>query len=294
MRTWLQSQSSSSATIIGSEVFTPWPISGFLETIVTVPSVAMETKAESCAGAVLFSPVAPSASAGSGISASSASPPPARREALSSARRSSPVADSSCNTAGLLFLHACGNPNGAADPVVTAAAAEVAGHCRVELIVVGPAPAGEQCTGRHDLSGLTIAALHHIDLQPRLLQALAEGSVTDVLDGVDLGIADVAHRQLAGALRRAIHVYRAAATETLAASVLGPDEPQLIAQHPQQRHLRWNIYLADRAVDIESVRHTCSRGECGTISLPLRPAMNRRRRKLSLPEAPACPTASDR
>src|SRR6516225_5028447 len=253
MRTWLQSQSSSSATIIGSEVFTPWPISGFLETMVTVPSVAMETNAESCAGAVLLSPVASRAHAGSGISASSASPPPASRDALSSARRSSPATGSSCDTAGLRLFQTRGNRNGTADPVITAAAADVAGHCRVELIVVGAARVGEQCARRHDLSGLTIAALHHIDLQPRLLQARTERGAAHVLDGVDLRVADLAHRQLAGALCRAIHVDRAAATEPLAASILGPDESELISQHPQERHFRWNIHLADGAVDIQSV-----------------------------------------
>src|SRR6516162_6560698 len=251
MRTWLQSQSSSSATIMGSEVFTPWPISGFLETIVTVPSVAIETKAESSVRAAAFPSVASSANTGSGISASSASPPPASREAFSSARRSSPATGSSCNTAGLLLFDAGGNPDGTADAVVTATTADVAGHRRVELIVTGAARMGEQRTRRHDLSGLTIAALHHIDLQPRLLQALTERAAADVLNGVDLRVADVAHRQLAGTLGSAIHVDRAAAAESLAASVLGPDEPQLIAQHPQQRHLRRNIDLPNCAVDIE-------------------------------------------
>src|SRR5215469_5984875 len=269
MRTWLQSQSSSSATIMGSEVLTPCPISGFLETMVTVPSVAMATKAESSAAAVLFSPAAVTANAGSGISASSASPPPASRDALSSARRSSPATGSSCDTTGLLSFQTRGNSNGTADPVVTAAAADVAGHCRVELIVVGAARVGEQCARRHDLPGLTIAALHHIDLQPRLLQALTECGAADVLDGVDLRVADLAHRQLAGALCRAIDVDRAAAAVAFAASVLGPEEPELIAQHPQERHLRRNIHLPNGAVDIESVRHRCSQSRCGTISLSL-------------------------
>src|SRR5262245_56056128 len=38
-RTRAQSTSSSSATSIGSEVFTPWPISGFLAVMTIVPSV---------------------------------------------------------------------------------------------------------------------------------------------------------------------------------------------------------------------------------------------------------------
>lgn len=38
--------------IIGSEVFTPWPISGCLETMVTLPAVVMRTKALGAKSAV--------------------------------------------------------------------------------------------------------------------------------------------------------------------------------------------------------------------------------------------------
>src|SRR5213082_803903 len=98
MRTWLQSQSSSSATIIGSEVFMPCPISGFLDTIVTVPSGAMETKADSCVGGALFLSLASRTPAGSGSRASSARPPPASSDALSTVRRVRSAAACSCDT----------------------------------------------------------------------------------------------------------------------------------------------------------------------------------------------------
>ena len=45
MRTSFQSTSSSSAIIMGRWVFTPWPISGFLAMIVTMPSAATRTNA---------------------------------------------------------------------------------------------------------------------------------------------------------------------------------------------------------------------------------------------------------
>jgi len=45
MRTSFQSTSSSSAIIMGRLVFTPWPISGFLPMMVTMPSAAMRMKA---------------------------------------------------------------------------------------------------------------------------------------------------------------------------------------------------------------------------------------------------------
>src|SRR5207249_3733718 len=212
MRTWLQSQSSSSATIIGSEVFTPWPISGFLDTMVTVPSGAMETKAESWAGAAVFPSIASRTPAGSGIRASSAKPPPASSDALSTVRRLGPAGESSCDTTGLLF-HTRGDPDRTSNPVVAAAAADVAGHCRVNLIGIGLGCLPEQRAGGHDLPGLTVAALHHINFQPRLLQSGADLCSADMLDRIDLSVADTAYRQLAGASRCPIEIGRASCRE---------------------------------------------------------------------------------
>src|SRR5256885_1590897 len=257
MRTWLQSQSSSSATIIGSEVFMPCPISGFLDTMVTVPSGAMETKAESCAGAAVFPSIASNTPAGSGIRASSARPPPASSDALSTVRRVRSAAACSCDTTSLLF-HTRSDPDRTSNPVVAAAAADVAGHCRVNLIDIRLGCLPEQRARGHDLPGLTVAALHHIDFQPRLLQSGADLCSADMLDRVDLSVADTAHRQLAGASRCPIHMDRAGAAESLSASILGADQSQLVAQHPQQRHVRRNVDLPTRAIDIESIRHTCT------------------------------------
>src|SRR5436190_6433697 len=257
MRTWLQSQSSSSASIIGSEVFTPWPISGFLDTMVTVPSGAMETKAESCAGAAVFPSIASKTAAGSGIRASSARPPPASSDALSTVRRVGPAAVVSCDMTGLLS-HNRSDPDRTSNPVVAAAAADVAGHCGVNLIGIGPGCLPEQRTRGHDLPSLTVAALHHINFQPRLLQSSADRCCADMLDRVDLSVADTGYRQLAGASRCPIHMDGARAAESLSASILGADQSQLIAQHPQQRHVRRNGDSPNRAIDIESIRHTCT------------------------------------
>src|SRR5579872_1780810 len=132
MRTWFQSQSSSSATIMGKEVLTPWPISGFLATIVTIPSGATDTKAESCAGAATLADVVCRARAGSGSKASSTKPPPANNDALRTVRRLRSVPASSCNMARLLFQSG-GDLNRALNPVVTTTAAEVARHRGVDL-----------------------------------------------------------------------------------------------------------------------------------------------------------------
>src|SRR5262249_36176686 len=202
MRTWLQSQSSSSATIIGSEVFTPCPISGFFETMVTTPSGAMETKADSSAAAAAAEP---RARTGSETKASSARPPPARSDAFRTVRRLRSVPEVSRDTAALLF-HSGRNPDRAADAVVAGTAADVARHRGVDLLVRGAHRVPEQRARGHDLTGLTVPALHHVDLKPCLLQASADGSCADMLDRVDLRLADATDRQLTGALRRAIHV----------------------------------------------------------------------------------------
>src|SRR5215469_2399944 len=222
--------------------------------MVTVPSAAMETKAESCAAALLLPAAASQALAGRGISASSARPPPASSDALSTVRRSRRTRDCSSDT------------DGAANPVVAAAAAEVAGHRGVDLIDAGLGGVPEQRAGGHDLPCLTVAALHHIDFQPRLLQSRADCGGADVFDGMDPGIYDTADRQLERALRSAVDVDRAGAAQSLAASILGAHQAQLVAQHPEEGHLRRNIDLSSHAINIESIRHRSSSSARSTFS----------------------------
>src|SRR5215469_2599779 len=136
--------------------------------MVTVPSGATETKAESCPAAALFPPTAFLALGGRGIRTSSASPPPASNDALSMVRRSRRA--TSRDMAAFLIGRACGNADGAANPVVAAAAAQVAGHRRVDLRDAWLRGLREQRAGRHDLPGLAVTALHDIDFEPRRLQ----------------------------------------------------------------------------------------------------------------------------
>src|SRR3984893_8394104 len=53
IRTFFQSTSSSSAMTMGSIVLMPWPISGFFDMMVTMPSGAMRMKALSVVGAAV-------------------------------------------------------------------------------------------------------------------------------------------------------------------------------------------------------------------------------------------------
>src|SRR6185312_7810609 len=63
-----------------------------------------------------------------------------------------------------------GAVNRAADATVRAAPADVDGHRVVDVVVGGTWVRGQESGGRHDLPRLTVAALGHVFLDPRLLQ----------------------------------------------------------------------------------------------------------------------------
>src|SRR5437660_8316625 len=73
-----------------------------------------------------------------------------------------------------------------ADLVVGAAAADVAAHRGVDVLVGGSCVRREQRDGAHDLAALAIAALRHVVLDPRRLDGLADLVRAHRLDGADL------------------------------------------------------------------------------------------------------------
>src|SRR5690606_3669957 len=189
MRTCDQSASSSSAISIGSIVLMPWPISGFLPTIVMMLSGEIVTKALSEAPSAM--PVA--APAAKGIVAVSASPPPASTPALRTARRD--ISMVAVSGIGRSIGTGRGHGDCLLDPAITRAAADIAVHCRIDLPVVGIGIAGEQGTGGHQLTRLAVAALHHILFQPGFLESAADLSLFESLHCADLGLADRTDRQ---------------------------------------------------------------------------------------------------
>jgi hypothetical protein len=157
-----------------------------------------------------------------------------------------------------LLAYVGGDFNRSANPVIASAATDVPSHCAINLARAGSGSLSEQCARGHDLPGLAIATLHYIDFEPCLLQSSANPRRTNVLDRLDLGIANVCDRQLAGALGGSVDVDRAGSAQSLAASILGANQAQLIAQHPEERHVARNVNLPSHAIDIESIRHNPS------------------------------------
>src|SRR5437899_5475365 len=72
-----------------------------------------------------------------------------------------------------------------ADPAIRAAAADVACHRGVDVIVGGMWILREQRGGGHDLAGLAVAALRHVERDPRLLHLLAGSGIADRFDRGD-------------------------------------------------------------------------------------------------------------
>src|SRR5216683_1111642 len=84
------------------------------------------------------------------------------------------------------FLVARRSPRRVLDPVTYAyigpAAADVSGHRSVDVGVAWLRVGGKQCRRGHDLAGLAIAALRHLQLDPCLLDLLAGSCGANGLD----------------------------------------------------------------------------------------------------------------
>ena len=83
----------------------------------------------------------------------------------------------------------------------------------------------EHADCRHDLAGLAVAALGHVQLAPGLLDPGADLKCAGALDGGDLGVADGFNRGHAGADERAVSVHGAGAALGDPAAVLAAGEP---------------------------------------------------------------------
>src|SRR4051812_45234997 len=122
---------------------------------------------------------------GSSIATSS---PAASAPPCSNARRDRPMAASGAG--GML--------DPLTDAHIGATAAEIAGHRRIDIGIVGSRIAGQQRGSRHDLSRLAITALDDLQIDPRFLDLRACGGVPDAFDRRDRTVADTADRELAG------------------------------------------------------------------------------------------------
>src|SRR2546421_5173959 len=155
----------------------PWPISTIGITRVTTPSRSIRMKA--------FGANVPAAAIegrnASGIARLMTSPPATAAPVLRKLRRPSRIGG-----------HLCGAMDCGADALIRAAAADVAGHRGIDVGIARLRRGREQRHGRHDLARLAIAALHDLEVEPRLLHRFALRRLANGFDGGDGLVADAA------------------------------------------------------------------------------------------------------
>src|SRR5438309_9146289 len=175
------------------------------------------------------------------------SPPPSAALALRNCRRERSTVMSGPFLGGVL--------DSLADPDVRTAATDVPRHCGVDIAVGWVGICGEQRRRGHDLAGLAIAALRHLQLDPGLLNLSAGGCGPNGLDRGDALAGDCRDRRDARAHRLAIDMDRASATQSEAATEFRAGHSEHIAQHPEHRRVVVDIDASSFAVDGQRLRH---------------------------------------
>src|SRR2546428_5775522 len=104
-------------------------------------------------------------------------PPPSAALALRNCRRERSTLMSGPFLGGVL--------DSLADSDIRTAATDVPRHCGVDVAIGRVGLGGEQRRCGHDLAGLAIAALRHLQIDPGLLDLLAGGGGTDGFDRSD-------------------------------------------------------------------------------------------------------------
>src|SRR5882762_7869765 len=154
---------------------------------------------------VNVAPAAPSAVRAAPVLKPIRSPPPSAALALRNCRRERSTVMSGPFLGGVL--------DSLANSDIRAAAADVSGHGGVDIAIGRVRLGGEQRRRRHDLAGLAIAALRHLQLDPGLLDLLAGAGGTDGFDRSDALAGRGSDGRQARAHRLAIEVYGARAAQ---------------------------------------------------------------------------------
>src|SRR5215475_1523381 len=127
--------------------------------------------------------------------------------------------------------------DGGGDPLIAAAATDVAAHGVVDLALRRVFVGSEQRSGLHDLAGLAIAALRDIQGAPSLLHRMVPLRI-EAFDRDHRTAGDIAYSGDAGAARFAVDMNRASPAQRHATAVFSPGEAQFVPQIPEQRY-RW-------------------------------------------------------
>src|SRR5580704_14142372 len=251
-----QSASISSANTMASPVELPCPISATGMASTMAPSGPMVTQAPTAAGAASSA----SATAGRANSAVGRVKAKVRPTELCRKPRRDNVPFGLRSILPITLLNMAsrsllgGAFDGAEDARIGPAAADIAVHVANDVVAARSLVGRQQCGGLHDLAGLAITALRHLQIEPGLLQwMVAIGR--QALDGGDVPARHHRHRRLARAHRLAVEMHRAGAAHAGAAAVFRAGELEMLPHHPEQRCFRAGIHTGRLVIDGEGDRH---------------------------------------
>src|SRR6266446_9954741 len=244
--TFFQSHSSSSATSWARPVRVPCPISERAMRITQVSSGLTTTQAWT------------SAPASAALCASADPDPNGGRTPMARPPAAAAVPTMKLRREKFSFFMSRLLPAGRhvyrrANALIGAAPADV-GHHVVDVPVGRFGLLPQEGRRGHDLPGLAVAALRHVELRPGLLHGMGAGG-RQAFDGDDpirrLHAADGDH---AGAHQLAVDVDGAGAALRDATTILGARQADLLADDPEQRRSGLHLHVTDSAIDVE-LRH---------------------------------------
>ena len=124
--------------------------------------------------------------------------------------------------------------NRSTDPDEGSASANVSGHRLIDVFIGWIRFVFQQPGSRHDLSRLAVATLRHIFLHPCLLQRMfaIRGKPFYCGDALRLNRCNVCHARTRW---NSIHMNRASAAQSFAASEFCAGKPEHVSQHPKKR-----------------------------------------------------------
>src|SRR5258706_3767839 len=138
----------------------------------------------------------------------------------------------------------------ATNALISPAAADVARHAKVDVVVRGTSLFTEQHSCSHDLSRLAITTLRHVLGNPRLLQRTSKLR-QQTFDRNNLLSLGARNRRYARAHCFAIEVNGAGAALSHPTAEFGSRQPKRLAEHPEQRCRRIDIDLMPFSIDVE-------------------------------------------
>src|SRR5437867_8041688 len=141
--------------------------------------------------------------------------------------------------------------DGFVDLDVAGAAAKVARQCLLDVVSCGTRVGGEQRFSGEEERGGTVAALCRAQFRERLLEGMERPALGHALDGLHPtpGAREAEHQ--AGQHGRAVYEHGTGAAFPQLAAVLGAREPQVLAQHFEQRLVGREGDLDGLAIQLE-------------------------------------------